>query len=63
MIMHDEFYINENEDNDISSDSNCPRCGLRTYESICPACGTSLSTDKKDEEEEDEYYERRKERR
>lgn len=54
-----------NEIEEISSgDTNCPKCGLRTYEEICPMCGMPLAMDKKEkEEEEDEYYERRRERR
>jgi len=30
----------------------CPRCGLRSYDSECPSCGTPI-IDKKDEEEEE----------
>lgn len=30
----------------------CPRCGLRSYDDICQACGTPI-IDKKDDEEED----------
>lgn len=61
--MDDEFYTNENNEAVHSSDGNCPRCGLRTYDPECQACGTSLSVDKNENEEEDEYYERRRERR
>jgi len=31
----------------------CPRCGLRSYDSVCQNCGAPV-VDKKDEEE-DEY--------
>ncbi len=30
----------------------CPRCGLRSYDEVCQACGTPI-VDKKDDEEED----------
>lgn len=30
----------------------CPRCGLRSYDEVCQACGTPI-LDKKDDEEED----------
>ncbi len=62
--MDDEYEnTNENDENIPSGDSNCPRCGLRTYAEICPGCGMPLSIDKNEDDEEDEYYERRRERR
>ncbi len=61
--MEDED-INTTEDTSSNSgDGNCPRCGLRTYEEVCPVCQTPLAIKKDEKEEEDEYYERRRERR
>jgi ribosomal protein L37E len=40
-----------NEENNIK-EPVCPRCGLRSYDSVCQACGTPI-VDKKDDEEED----------
>lgn len=50
----------EDIDNKYSSDKKepkvkepvCPRCGLRSYDEVCQACGTPI-VDKKDDEEED----------
>ena len=60
--MEDEYY-NEYDDGDNngvkSGDSNCPRCGLRTYEDTCPNCGTPIIDNKDDEEEEYDWRESR----
>lgn len=42
---------NTNEENNIK-EPICPRCGLRSYNETCQACGTPI-IDKKDDEEED----------
>lgn len=47
--------MDENEDIEIDTgkkDLVCPRCGLRSYDDICQACGTPI-IDKKDDEDED----------
>ena len=33
----------------------CPRCGLRSYSSVCAQCGTPIVLDKNEDDEEDEY--------
>lgn len=44
----------ESENNEeISQDTTCPRCGLRVLDEICPSCGTPIIS--KTDEEEEEY--------
>lgn len=59
--MDEDIEITEETNN--SGDGNCPRCGLRTYEEICPVCHTPLAMAKDEKDEDEEYYERRRERR
>jgi len=65
--MSDDYFDkteeNSEEDNSVGGDSNCPRCGIRTYEETCPVCGTPLNIKKGKDDDEDEYYERRREKR
>jgi ribosomal protein L37E len=43
----------ENNEEEIKTkEPVCPRCGLRSYDDICQACGTPI-IDKKDDEDED----------
>lgn len=50
--MYDEDNTNYDEEVPDTKDPVCPRCGLRSYDDVCQACGTPL-IDKKDDEEED----------
>lgn len=43
---------NENQEEIDVKEPVCPRCGLRSYDEICQACGAPI-VDKKDDEEED----------
>jgi ribosomal protein L37E len=43
--------INTNEEID-RKEPVCPRCGLRSYDETCQACGTPI-VDNKDDEDED----------
>lgn len=44
---------NETEEKETETkDPVCPRCGLRSYDEICQACGTPIVS-KKDDEDED----------
>ena len=42
------------------SDSECPRCGLRSYGDVCPNCGTPIIDNTDDEEEEYDWREHRR---
>lgn len=42
------------------SDMNCPRCGLRSYEDICPNCGAPMLDKTDDEEEEYDWREHKR---
>jgi len=46
--------MEENEENIIKDKKEpvCPRCGLRSYDEVCQACGTPI-VDKSDDEEEE----------
>ncbi|MFA7315329.1 MAG: hypothetical protein WC059_00810 [Candidatus Paceibacterota bacterium] len=50
--------INEKEQPS-SKEPTCPRCGLRSYGSVCAQCGTPI-VDKKDEEEEYDWREHKR---
>lgn len=43
-----------------SKDSNCPRCGLRSYDDVCQNCGTPIMDNKDDEEEEYDWREHKR---
>jgi ribosomal protein L37E len=49
----------EEEDITIKSndkDTNCSRCGLRSYESECRNCGTPMTNKEDTKDEEDDNY-------
>ena len=52
MDEEDDLNTNEEEKEVKEKDTICPRCGLRSYDDICQACGTPI-VDKKDDEDED----------
>lgn len=47
--MEQEDELNSEE---VKKEPVCPRCGLRSYDSVCQACESPI-VDKKDDEEED----------
>ncbi len=48
-----DYEENNSENSDlVKKEPICPRCGLRSYDELCPSCGTPI-VDKKDDEEED----------
>ena len=48
--MENEEEIKEQQD------TTCPRCGIRSYDDECRACGTPIILDKKEKEEENDNY-------
>ena len=63
MDNNDEYNFMVGEDieetgGNTSSDSVCPRCGLRTYDEFCPSCGTPIVDKSDDEEEEYDWREK-----
>ncbi|MES2930205.1 MAG: hypothetical protein V4665_00255 [Patescibacteria group bacterium] len=44
--------VDENIRKKEKGDTNCPRCGLRSYDTECANCGTPI-VDKKDDEDEE----------
>ncbi len=50
----------ETEQKDTKKDPTCPRCGLRSYDSDCPQCGTPIVNKKEDEEEEYDWREHKR---
>jgi len=59
--MDNEYNENYNEyadSNDEQKEPVCPRCGLRTYDSECPNCGTPIVDTSDDEEEEYDWREK-----
>lgn len=62
MLCYNIVYMDDDEiekKEQKSGDSNCPRCGLRTYEDPCPSCGAPMVDKKDDEDEEYDWRERR----
>lgn len=53
LFMDEEEKINQKE-------PVCPRCGLRSYDSTCPNCGTPIVDNQDDEEEEYDWREKRR---
>ena len=55
MGMEDEKEITSEEKEPV-----CPRCGLRSYDSHCPSCGTPIVDKSDDEEEEYDWREKKR---
>ncbi len=55
--------MDENEEikeESYKGDSQCPRCGLRSYDDVCQNCGTPIMDDSDDEEEEYDWREHKR---
>ncbi|KKP91171.1 MAG: hypothetical protein US04_C0001G0138 [Candidatus Nomurabacteria bacterium GW2011_GWD2_36_14] len=54
----------DNEDEIIeesnSPDTQCPRCGLRTYDDVCQSCGSPIISKIDDEEEDYDWREKKR---
>lgn len=57
-ITGEDIDDKNNEENGVRGDSICPRCGLRTYEELCPSCGTAIVDKTDDEDEEYDWREK-----
>jgi len=54
----------DNEDEIIeesnSPDTQCPRCGFRTYDDVCQSCGSPIISKIDDEEEDYDWREKKR---
>ncbi len=48
------------EEETISKDPHCPRCGLRSYDDICQNCGSPIISKIDDEEEDYDWREHKR---
>lgn len=53
-------YEETNEESISGGDSQCPRCGLRSYDDVCQSCGTPIVDKSDDEEEEYDWREHKR---
>jgi len=55
---YDEYNDEEITEENSGKEPVCPRCGLRTYDDTCPACGAPIVDTSDDEEEEYDWREK-----
>lgn len=45
------------EEENITEDCSCPKCGLRQYGNVCAICNTKIKNEEETEKKEDDYDE------